>query len=87
MRTCTGILLALSACLALACGREQPGDEAGQSTGTTPGAEATQAIEAQNTLTSTPVPTPPVGAIGEAREAAEAANAHVAALDSIAGTL
>lgn len=87
MRPCIGVFLALAACLALACGREQPGEEAGQVTGTTPGAEATQAIEAQNALTSTPVPTPPVGAIGEAREAAEAANAHVEAIDSIAGTL
>jgi hypothetical protein len=87
MRSLAGALLALSVCLALACGREPSGDEAGQATGTTPGAEAAQAIEAQNTLTSTPVPAPPVGAIGEAREAAEAANAHVQALDSIVGTL
>jgi len=87
MRTHTGALLALSACLALACGREPSGGETGQATGTTPGAEATQAIEAQHTLTSPPVPTPPVGAIGDAREAASAANAHVHALDSIAATL
>jgi len=87
MRSPAGAFIVLSACLALACGRKPSGDEAAQAAGTTPGAEAAQAIEAQNTLTSTPVPAPPVGAIGEAREAAEAANAHVEALDSIAGTL
>lgn len=77
--------MTIIASLSLACGRvaKAVDEPDSSSTVTTPGAEAVQASEAQNTLTSIPVPTPPIGAIGEAREAADAANAHVQAIDSL----
>ena len=81
----TAIAMLALAGLSPACGRAPaPAVEADStSVVTTPGAEAVQAVEAQNALTSTPVPTPPVGVIGEAREAADAANAQVQAMDSL----
>lgn len=82
MRLQFAAAIVAATCLLGACGGG-PAEEAAVQTGTTPGAEAAQAIEAQDVLTSTPAPAPFTGAVGEAREAASAANAHVQSIDSI----
>lgn len=82
MRLLHAAAIVASSCLFCACGGG-PAEEAGVQTGTTPGAEAVQAMEAQDVLTSTPAPVPFTGAVDEAREAAAAANAHIQSIDSI----
>ena len=82
-RACGSVYaVALSICLLAAC-RGGAEEQEPRSVGTTPGAEAVQAIEAQNVLTAIPEPSPPVALIGEAREAAETATARVQEIDSI----
>ena len=69
--------------LAAACGggeRTIGGESQG---GTTMGAEAQAAMEANDALTSTAVPAAPIGVIRDARETAEQANQHVAQIDSL----
>ena len=76
------IVLAL-VMLAVACGggeRTAGGESRG---GTTMGAEAQAAMDANNTVSGTAVPAAPIGVIRDARETAEQANQHVAQIDSL----
>jgi len=75
------IIIAL-ALLAAACGGGERTAE-GSHGGTTMGAEAQAAMDANEALTSTAVPAAPTGLIQEARETAEQANQHVAQIDSL----
>jgi hypothetical protein len=76
------IVLAL-VMLAAACGGGERTTEGGSQGGTTMGAEAQAAMDANNVVTSTAVPAAPIGVIRDARETAEQANQHVAQIDSL----
>ncbi len=82
------LLFALALFLALSCGGSD-GDEpgGGETSGTTAGVEAEQAVEATEAVTGTPAVTAPTGAVPYARGVAETANQRTAAMDSTLNAL